>query len=171
MARLRHAWSDRTPTSWGGTVAYMAPEQARLEIDRIGPRSDIFALGGVLYFLLTGQAPFTGQNRNEVWDRARRCDFEAGALRAAKVPRRLERICLKAMAAEPADRYATADALAKALESYLRRPRLVGALALMLLTPAVALGAWSLWPSPPQPPTPPGPIARPSALRPRSPAS
>ncbi len=163
MARLRHAWSDRTPTSWGGTVAYMAPEQARLETDRIGPRSDIFALGGVLYFLLTGQAPFAGQTGNEVWDRARRCDFEAGALRAAKVPRRLERICLKAMAAEPATRYATADALANALKAYLRRPRLVGALSLMLLTPAVALGAWSIWPSPPPPPTAPGPVARPSA--------
>ena len=62
MARLRHAWSDRAASTWGGTVAYMAPEQARLEIDRIGPRSDIFALGGVLYFLLTGQAPFRGRN-------------------------------------------------------------------------------------------------------------
>ena len=46
MARLRHAWSDRVHPTWGGTLAYMAPEQARLEIDRIGPRSDIFALGG-----------------------------------------------------------------------------------------------------------------------------
>ena len=123
MARLRHAWSDRVESSVGGTVAYMAPEQARLEIDRIGPRSDIFALGGVLYFLLTGSAPFQGETQDEAWDRARRCDFEPAALRAAKVPRRLERICLKAMAAEPADRYATAEELAKALKSYLRRPR------------------------------------------------
>ena len=125
MARLRHAWSDRAPSSWGGTLAYMAPEQARLEIDRIGPRSDIFALGGVLYFLLTGHAPFVGQNQNETWDRARRCDFEAGALRAAKVPRRLERICLKAMAAEPADRHATAEALRKALDRFVTRPRIL----------------------------------------------
>jgi len=162
MARLRHAWTDRVESSWGGTVAYMAPEQARLEIDRIGPRSDIFALGGVLYFLLTGQAPFPGETQDEVWDRARRCDFEAGALRAAQVPRRLERICLKAMAANPADRYATAEALANALASYLRRPLLIGASALVLLVPAVALGAWSLWPPAQRSPIPPLPIPQPA---------
>jgi serine/threonine protein kinase len=125
MARLRHAWADRPPSSCGGTVAYMAPEQARLEFDRIGPRSDIFALGGVLYFLLTGQPPFVGQTQDEAWDRARRCDFEAGALRAAKVPRLLEQICLKAMAADPAGRYATADALQRALKRYLAWPKML----------------------------------------------
>jgi hypothetical protein len=140
----------------------MAPEQARLELDRIGPRSDIFGLGGVLYFLLTGQAPFVGETHDEVWDRARRCDFEAGGLRAAKVPRRLERICLKAMAADPADRYASAEALAKALESYLRRPLLIAALALLLLIPAVALGVWSRWSSPPPLPSRPIPVPHPA---------
>jgi eukaryotic-like serine/threonine-protein kinase len=129
MARLRHAWSDCVESTVGGTVAFMAPEQARLEVDRIGPRSDIFSLGGVLYFLLTGQAPFVGENHDEVWDRARRCDFAAGALRAAKVPRGLERICLKAMAAEPAGRFATAEALQKALNRFLVRPKVMAALA------------------------------------------
>jgi len=143
MARLRHAWTDRVESSVGGTYAYMAPEQARLEIDRIGPRSDIFALGGVLYFLLTGQAPFVGQTGDEVWERARRCDFEAGALRAAKVPRRLERICLKAMAAEPAGRYATAEAFQRALERNLATPKLVGILAVVC---GVALLAGLLFP-------------------------
>ena len=149
MARMRHVWSDGARSTLGGTVAYMAPEQARLEIDRIGPRTDIFALGGVLYFLLTGHAPFVGQTQQEVWHRARRCDFDAGALRIAKVARPLERICLKAMAADPASRYATAEALAKALESYLRRPLLIAALAMIVLTPAAAFGLWSRWPSPP----------------------
>jgi eukaryotic-like serine/threonine-protein kinase len=162
MARLRHAWTDCAQTSWGGTVAYMAPEQARMEIDRIGPRSDIFALGSVLYFLLTGQAPFPGETQDEVWDRARRCDFEAGALGAAKVPCRLERIGLKAMAAEPADRYATAEVLAKALEAYLRRPRLIAASALVLLVPTVALGAWSHWQQVATSANPPIPIPQPA---------
>jgi serine/threonine protein kinase len=162
MARMRHAWSDRVDSSVGGTVAYMAPEQARLELDRIGPRSDIFALGGVLYFLLTGSAPFQGQTHEEVWDRARRCDFEPGALRAAKVPRRLEQICLKAMAAEPAGRYATAEALGKALKSYVRRHRLVAASALILLIPAVAFGAWSLRRPPAGSPSSPAPFPHPA---------
>jgi serine/threonine protein kinase len=152
MARMRHAWSDGVQSPVGGTLSYMAPEQARLEIDRIGPRTDIFALGGVLYFLLAGHAPITRQSQEEVWDQARRCDFDAGALRTAKVPRALERICLKAMAADPASRYPTADALANALESYLRRPVLIAALGLSVLIPAVALGLWSRWPSPPPSP-------------------
>jgi eukaryotic-like serine/threonine-protein kinase len=162
MARLRHAWTDRTESSVGGTVAYMAPEQARLEIDRIGPRSDIFALGGVLYFLLTGSAPFQGKTHDEAWDRARRCDFEPAALRAAQVPRRLERICLKAMAAEPAERYATAGDLAKALESYVRRPRLIAASALVMLMATVAFGSWSLWPPAQRQARPPSPNPQPA---------
>ncbi len=127
LARLRHAWSDPFATTWGGTLAYMAPEQARLEHDRIGPRSDTFGLGAVLYFLLTGQAPFVGETQEEVWDRARRCDFEPRALRIARAPRRLERICLKAMAAEPADRYATAEAFQQALRRHLARPKVLAA--------------------------------------------
>jgi hypothetical protein len=106
----------------------MAPEQARLERDRTGPRSDIFGLGAVLYFLLTGRPPFVGETQDEIWDRARRCDFEAGALRIAGVPRRLERICLTALAADPADRYATAEAFEKALKRYLVRPKVLGVL-------------------------------------------
>jgi serine/threonine protein kinase len=149
IARMRHAWSEGVRSPLGGTLSYIAPEQAQLEIDRIGPRTDIFALGGVLYFLLTGHAPFEGQTQAEVWDRARRCDFDAAALRTAKVPRALERICLKAMAADPASRYATAEALAKALESYLRRPFLIAAIGLIVLTAAVAPELWSRWSSPP----------------------
>jgi predicted Ser/Thr protein kinase len=153
MARLRHAWSDRVHPSWGGTLAYMAPEQARLEVDRIGPRSDIFALGGVLYFLLTGHAPFSGKDQNEIWERARRCEFEAGALRAAKVPRRLERICLKAMEADPSRRHSSAEALAHDLDAFLARPRRLAVLTGLLLLAAVLAAGLTFLPIWPQPPT------------------
>jgi serine/threonine protein kinase len=152
LARLRHAWSDPTETTWGGTPAYMAPEQARLEHERIGPSSDIFGLGAVLYFLLTGQAPFVGKTQDEVWDRARRCDFEAGALRIAVVPRRLERICLKALAADPNDRYATAEEFGRALEGFLNRPRRVAMAAGVLLVLALVSGFFIRPPAPPKPP-------------------
>ena len=152
LARLRHAWSEPSAATWGGTLAYMAPEQARLEHDRIGPRSDVFGLGAVLYFLLTGQAPFVGETQDEIWDRARRCDFAADGLRIARAPRRLERICLKALAADPADRYATAEEFGRALEGFLDRPRRVAIAAGLLLVLALVSG---LFIRPPAPPTPP----------------
>jgi eukaryotic-like serine/threonine-protein kinase len=157
MARLSTAWSDDRKQPDGGTFAFMAPEQARFELpddrQKVGPRSDVFALGAVLYFLLTGKAPFTGRIGNEAWDRARRCDYDATALNDRKVPAGLRRICLKAMAADPSDRFSSADALTKALDSFIRRRSVIAALALVVLVPAVALGGWYSLPSPP--PTPP----------------
>src|SRR5262249_10139582 len=82
-APLRPAWSEE-PGRPGGTFAYMAPEQARVdspaEQAKVGPRSDVFALGAVLYRLLTGAAPFAGPGWREEMDRARRCDFDRAAL-------------------------------------------------------------------------------------------
>jgi predicted Ser/Thr protein kinase len=132
MARLRHAWSE-DPGKPGGTFAFMAPEQARLESpeeqSKVGSRSDVFALGAVLYFLMTGKAPFEGQTWRESWDRARRCDFDRNALDDPKIPRDLRRICLKAMAEEPAERFASAAELRKALQRYLMEPIVRGAAA------------------------------------------
>src|SRR5262245_15052977 len=118
MARWRHAWSDGPAGPSGGTLAYMAPEQARCESERVGAPSDIFALGAVLYFLLTGRAPFGGSTRDDQWRRAIRCDFDRAALRAKRVPRRLERVVLKAMAAEPEGRFASAEQMAGALDGF-----------------------------------------------------
>jgi predicted Ser/Thr protein kinase len=156
MARLRHAWSDGAESSPGGTITYMAPEQARLETGRIGPCSDLFALGGVLYFLLTGRAPFEGATGDERRARACRCDFDARALRAAGAPRRLERIVLRAMAAEPADRFASAEAFQRALRRHLHRPKALAAaagLAMLALLIAQALAWPRPWSSPPAPST------------------
>jgi predicted Ser/Thr protein kinase len=165
MARWRHAWSDGRAGPSGGTLAFMAPEQARCESDRIGASSDIFALGGVLYFLLTGQAPFGAETRDELWHRAIHCDFDRSALRTNGVPRRLERIVLKAMAAEPEGRYASADDLADALDALPDRSRRLALQAAALLLGGLAFGIWSLGPRPARESAPALPI-RPGAVAP-----
>ncbi len=87
LAWQQDAWSDATTRSEGGTFAYMAPEQARVDLDRIRSLSDVFALGGLLYFLLTGKGPFEAESYQESWDRARRCDLDRSVLENADVPR------------------------------------------------------------------------------------
>jgi serine/threonine protein kinase len=142
MARLVHGWAEQRAQPEGGTAAYMAPEQARGETEHINPRSDIFALGGILYFLLVGQAPFRGRDWVEELERAARCDFDRQAPRAAKAPRPVEAICLRAMAPEPADRYARTEDLAADLERFVRRPR---RLALTAVIVALGLLVWPAW--------------------------
>ena len=161
MARLCHAYAD-DPGQSGGTFAFMAPEQARIESpeeqQKVGPRSDVFALGAVLYDLLTGEAPFPGRNWRESMDRARRCDFDRKALDDPKVPRELRGICLKAMAADPADRYPSAEALQKALNRFVDRPKIralaAGAMGSVLLGGLV----YALIPPPPTSDPSPSPI-------------
>jgi predicted Ser/Thr protein kinase len=140
LARWRDAFSTDVEGPSGGTLAYMAPEQALGEA--AGPWSDLFALGGVLYFLLTGRAPFAAKDPADALARARRCDFDAAALRAAGVPRRLRRILLKAMAAEPAGRHASAEHLAVELERFARPSRTVAGAALAFVLLALGLGFW-----------------------------
>ena len=102
-----------------GTPAWMAPEQARGEVERIGTRTDVYALGGILYFLLTGRAP--GGEAEGVSQAATRTWAGYAGPRPSRVvpprqldpglPRALEAICLKALAAEPEARYASAPEL------------------------------------------------------------
>jgi hypothetical protein len=136
LAWQQDAWCGPSAGSEGGTYAYIAPEQARAEPDRVRTLADVFALGAALYFLLTGQAPFAAATPGESWERARRGDFDGSALKQAGVPRPLEQICLKAMAHEPGRRYATAEDLASDLDRWLHRPRwavpLVATVALLL---------------------------------------
>jgi serine/threonine protein kinase len=119
LAWQQDAWSDSPEQSEGGTFAYMAPEQARLELERIRPLSDIFSLGAVLYFLLTGEAPFRATLSADCWHRARKCDFDRSAVKRAGVPRRLASTCLKAMSCEPARRFGSAGELQRALRFFL----------------------------------------------------
>jgi hypothetical protein len=102
-----------------GTPAYMSPEQARGESNRVDGRSDIYSLGVVLYELLTGERPFRGNRRMlllQVLDDEPRPPRRLND----RIPRDLENICLKAMAKTPGRRYATATDLADDLRQFIR---------------------------------------------------
>lgn len=107
--------SERTATAAidgcpAGTPAYSAPEQAAGDIDQIGVRSDVFALGAILYSLLTGEPPIDA----DLHGRARRRESAQvpgpRSLNRA-IPARLDAICAKALAWRPEDRYASALAI------------------------------------------------------------
>ncbi len=101
-----------------GTVAYMAPEQARGEAAAVGPHSDQYSLGVVLYQLLTGRTPFTGRDYELL---ARVAHDKPPPPREANsaVPQELEAICLRAMHRDPGGRYESVGRLAEDLGRFL----------------------------------------------------
>ena len=120
LARLRHAWQeDRVePGSIAGTASYMAPEQARGETQVIDQRSDVFALGAVLYFLLVGRAPFQGKTFRESLAYASICQYDMSALDAPHIPKKLRAIVLSAMESEIGERCPAASVLANDLNQF-----------------------------------------------------
>jgi PAS domain S-box-containing protein len=101
-----------------GTPAYMAPEQAEGRLDQVDHRTDIFGLGAILYEILTGRPPFTGSNTLEVVQKAMRGDPEPPRQFWPEVPAGLEEICLKAIAKDPDQRYASAADLAREVQRW-----------------------------------------------------
>jgi WD40 repeat protein/tRNA A-37 threonylcarbamoyl transferase component Bud32 len=119
LARLREAEDQLTHDGTVlGTPAYMAPEQAAARHDEVGPASDQYSLGVVLYELLCGQRPFEGSAAAVI---SMVIDQEAPPPRAHNraIPRDLDTICVKAMAKRPADRYVTCQQLAEDLRRWL----------------------------------------------------
>src|SRR4051812_18072942 len=100
-----------------GSPAYMAPEH--VEGRPLDFRTDVFAIGIVLYQLTVGKLPFEGKNPHEVLKRIAECRFVDPRQANPRIGNRLGRIILKAMAAEPADRYAAIGEMVLALEAYL----------------------------------------------------
>ncbi len=111
-----------TVTSTGsviGTPQYMSPEQAMGERERIGPRTDVWALGVMLYEVAARSAPFEGDTSAEVLHKVTHEDAVPVRKRNPAIARDLETVIMKCLEPEPADRYATGTKLAEDLGRYL----------------------------------------------------
>ncbi len=101
-----------------GTPSYMAPEQAEGKAKQVGPPADVYALGAILYELLSGRPPFKGTTIAETLELVKSADAVPPSRFVPGLPRDLETIGLKCLQKEPAKRYISADAMAEDLRRY-----------------------------------------------------
>lgn len=160
----RAAGAGQAAPAIAGTPGYMAPEQIDAPA-RIGPTVDVYALGAVLYYLLTGRPPLLAATAMETMLQVRTLEPLPPERLQPSVPRDLATVCLKCLAKEPSRRYASAAALADDLQRYLagepiqarsvgplerlvkwarRRPSLAAAVGVAAAA-VVALAAGGIW--------------------------
>jgi eukaryotic-like serine/threonine-protein kinase len=169
LAKFLDSSADTTQTGHLiGTPSFMAPEQADGRTDDVGPSMDIYALGVILYQLLTGRPPFQAATVQETLELVRTAEPPPPRQLQPYLPRDLQTICLKCLAKEPGSRYSSALELAEDLRRFLagesirarpamltdrlskwvkRRPVVAGLLAALFL--AIAGGGtgiiWQWW--------------------------
>jgi formylglycine-generating enzyme required for sulfatase activity len=102
-----------------GTPAYMAPEQARGDLEQVGPAADLYSAGVVLYEMLTGRVPFDGPIEAVIYNVLHSAPPPPSQL-CPGLDQALEGICLKALAKKPGERFADGQEMAAALQAWLR---------------------------------------------------
>jgi tetratricopeptide (TPR) repeat protein/tRNA A-37 threonylcarbamoyl transferase component Bud32 len=118
MPGLASRSAETLPGTPMGTPAYMSPEQAAGDLDRLEPRSDVYSLGATLYSIISGKPPFDGEIR-EVLRKVQKGEFLPPRQVDPAIDKALEAICCKAMATKPIDRYASCRALADDVERWM----------------------------------------------------
>jgi eukaryotic-like serine/threonine-protein kinase len=149
-----------------GSPGYMAPEQAEGKAKQVGPLADVYALGAILYELLTGRQPFQGTTVLEILEQVKTIEPVPPSRLVPGLPRDVETIALKCLQKEPGKRYDSTAALAADLHRFVagesivarpvpfweralkwarRRPAIAGLVAsvLLLLASLLGLGIWS----------------------------
>ena len=111
--------AETLPGAAMGTPAYMSPEQARGDLNELGPRSDVYSLGATLYCLLTGKPPFDKDDIGAVLRAVQKGEFRSPRQVDPSIDKALEAVCRTAMALRPEDRYDTPKALADDIERWL----------------------------------------------------
>jgi tetratricopeptide (TPR) repeat protein len=102
-----------------GTPAYMSPEQARGEVEELGPATDVYSLGATLYALLTGRPPVQGRDTADILEKVRQGDWPPPRQVKPAVSMALDAVCRKAMALKPSDRYGSPLELSADVERWL----------------------------------------------------
>jgi serine/threonine protein kinase len=121
LAKELDSYSDLTCSgAIVGTPQYMAPEQAAGSSRHVGPPADVYSLGAILYYLVTGREPFHGSSALETLMMVRNENPTAPTLLVPQLSKDVETICLKCLEKDPAKRYASAADLAEELERFIR---------------------------------------------------
>jgi serine/threonine-protein kinase len=111
--------AETLPGSALGTPGYMSPEQARGDLEHLGPRSDVYSLGATLYCLLTGRPPAEGDDVGAVLRAVQRGEYPPPRSLDPAIDPALEAVCLKAMTLRVEDRYPSPRALADDIERWM----------------------------------------------------